>query len=101
MRKILLALMLVVGLVGQAFATAPTIPSVGVDLDGWIAVLVIAIGQLVVLVVGAVIAFCVIKVGLGWVRRYVGADQPYVDESRMSEQEWDDYDREHGIGKYA
>ena len=59
-------------LAGEAFATAPVIPTTGVDLEGWIPVMITEVGAIVTLVVGAFIAFLVVKLGITWVRRYVG-----------------------------
>jgi hypothetical protein len=56
-------------LVSQAFATAPTLPTTGVDVDGFITATITALGTVVAVAVGGYFAFLLIKKGLMWGRK--------------------------------
>lgn len=55
-----------------AFATAPTLPTTGVDLAAWIPVVVTAFGLTVLAIVGGYLAFLLIKKGMQWMRKSFG-----------------------------
>ena len=54
------------------FATAPVLPTTGVDIAAWIPVVVTAFGATVLAIVGGYFAFVLLKKGMQWGRKALG-----------------------------